>query len=279
MPSIDPRVVATVTLLCVLGLVAIIGRRLVAQLDLRPEQRQRTRNMVRYGVFLTSLISMVVVWVDVVNDAALLASGFAVALVLFNKDLILNLLGWWQKTASGAYRIGDRVRVGRFRGDVLDYGILSTTLMQVDAEATHGMRTGNVVVLPNMMLLTEPVINETLVLAYEWKEYRFVVDASSRVAAERVILEAAQQCLGPYEEEVRDSLQKMSQAFAFRAIAVKPRVFVEASASGEVVLTLRLATPARALRETQDALNRAFLEWREGERGGDERQQVAPEDD
>ena len=260
----DPRLVATGALLAAVVVLILVGRRLLGRLDLTPEQRQRTRNVMRYGVLVLLVASLITVWADVVSEAALVASGFAVALVLFHKDLILNVLGWWQKTMSGAYRIGDRVRIGDLRGDVLDYGVLSTTLMAVDPDATHGMRTGNVLIVPNMKLLTDPVLNETLVLGFEWKEYRFTVPAAQRAAAEAALLNAAQDVLCEYESEVTASLEKMSAQFAFHPIDPRPRVFVELAQDSKVTLTLRLATPARALRVTQDALNRRFIEWQQG---------------
>jgi small-conductance mechanosensitive channel len=261
----DPRIIASAAVVLGAAILGLLGRRLVSGLDLGPEQRQRTRLVMRYVLIAAILASLLTVWADLVSRAALVASGFAVALVLFHKDLILNILGWWQKTASGAYRIGDRVRIGRFRGDVLDYGVLSTTLMEVDPEATHGMRTGNVVTVPNMLLLTEPVVNETLVLGYEWKEYRFTVAASRRLEAEEALLRSAEKLMEPYREDVEAALEQMSRQFAFQSIAVPPQVFVEVRASDEVILTLRLATPARALRTTQDALTRVFLDWRDDE--------------
>lgn len=222
----DPQLIATTILLAMIVLVSIVGRRVVAGLDLRPEQRQRTRVVLRYSLSLALFLGLMTVWADAVSEAALVASGFAVAIVLFNKDLILNILGWWQKTITGAYRIGDRIRIGQFRGDVLDYGVLSTTLMEVDPKADHGMRTGNVVTMPNMVLLTEPVVNETLVLGFEWKEYRFTVPMEQRNQAEATLLEAAREQLSSYRTEVETALEKMANHYAFHPIDVEPRIFV-----------------------------------------------------
>jgi len=112
------------------------------------------------------------VWAAQIQSAAMVASGFAVAIVLFNKDIILSALGWWMKMASGAYRIGDRVRIGEYRGDVIDYGVLSTTLMAVDTGADHGMRTGNVITIPNALMLTFAVVNETRIWVLSGKRWR-----------------------------------------------------------------------------------------------------------
>jgi small-conductance mechanosensitive channel len=261
---IDPRLAASFALIGVLLAVSLLGRRLVARLDLSPEQRQRTRNVLRYVLMMVLVIGLITAWADVVTEAALVASGFAVALVLFHKDLIVNVLGWWQKTMSGAFRIGDRVRIGNLRGDVLDYGLLSTSLMEVDPDATHGMRTGNVLTVPNVKLLTEPVLNETLGLGFEWKEFRFVVAAAECEAAEAALLSAAEAQLAPYRQEVEQALERMSEQLVFFPIEVAPRVFLETTDGDQVVLTLRLVTPSRSLRITQDALTRSFLEWKSG---------------
>lgn len=261
---IDPRLIATGAVIGAVLVTSLLGRRLVARLDLGPAQRQRTRNVLRYGLLLALIVGLFTVWADVVTEAALVASGFAVALVLFHKDLILNVLGWWQKTISGSFRIGDRVRIGNLRGDVLDYGVLCTTLMEVDPEATHGMRTGNVLMVPNMKLLSEPVLNETLVIGFEWKEFPFTVAASERESMEAALLAAGEEILGPYRSEVEAALEQMSAQYAFHPIEVAPRVYMEAADGDAITLTLRLATPARSLRVTQDAITRRILQWRQG---------------
>ena len=107
------------------------------------------------------------------------------------------------------------------------------------------------------------MINETLVLGFEWKEYRFSVSEMLRTEAEAILLAAARERLAVYREQVADSMTRMTEQFAFHPIDIEPRVFVELSEKGTVGLTLRLATPARELRVTQNALNRAFLAWAE----------------
>ena len=169
----DPKLLMTFIVVVIAALAALILGRAVARLELTPEQRTRTQNVVRYSLGLLTLLVCTVVWANEIQEAAIVASGLAVAIVLFNKELILSALGWWLKTVSGAYRIGDRVRVGDVRGDVIDYGVLFTTLMQVDSSSEHGMRTGNVVTIPNALLLSEAVVNETRILDFEWKDIHF----------------------------------------------------------------------------------------------------------
>ena len=260
----DPKIVISVVLVAVLLLVGLMARATVRRMDLSPEQRRRTKNMILYGIFVIIAAGLTITWAEQLAEAAIVASGFAVALVLFHKELVLNVLGWWIKTMGSSFRIGDRIRVGTMRGDVIDYGVLTTTLMEVEHTAEHGMRTGNVICIPNAHLLTEPVVNETRILNFEWKEVAFDLNAAEDWrAAEAMVMREAQSLVAEYRAEVERELSQMSETFAFHAIRVDPFVFVKSAPDGGVRLWVRLAVPSRRIFEIADRLNRAMIEWRQ----------------
>ena len=259
----DPKIIISACLFVVAVVLGMSARFAVRRMDLTPEQRRRTKNMVVYGLLIVLAAGLTITWAEQLAAAAIVASGFAVALVLFHKELILNVLGWWVKTMGGAFRIGDRIRVGDFRGDVIDYGVLTTTLMEVEADADHGMRTGNVICVPNAQLLTAPIINETRILNYEWKEVTFELAAGEDWrGAEQVLSDEAQAIVSEYEDELHRELAEMSSRFAFHAIQSAPHVFVKSLPDGGVKVWVRVALPARRIAELADRLNRAFLDWR-----------------
>ena len=260
----DPKFAISAVLVVVLFLVGATARAAVRRMDLSPEQRRRTKNMILYGVVIALAAALTITWAEQLAEAAIVASGFAVALVLFHKELVLNVLGWWVKTMGGSFRIGDRIRVGATRGDVIDYGVLTTTLMEVEASAEHGMRTGNVICIPNAHLLTEPVVNETRILNYEWKEVAFELTASEDWrAAEAMLRREAQSLVAEYRADVDRELAQMGEMFAFHPIRVEPAVFVKSAADGGVRLWVRLAVPSRRIFEIADRLNRAMVDWRQ----------------
>lgn len=254
-----------ISLLIAVGLAfsGLIARSGIRRMDLSPEQRRRTKNMVIYALCILLGVGMAVTWAEELAAATIVASGFAVALVLLHKELVLNVMGWWVKTMGNAFRIGDRVRVGDVRGDVIDYGILTTTLMEVGTDADHGMRTGNLVTLPNAALLAEPLLNETRVLAFEWKEFTFSLlpDEDWR-EAESILSVAATEMVSNYRDEVVTQLSKMADQFAFHPIDVKPYVFLRSMPDGGIQLWVRVAVPTREIALMEDHLTRIFLKWR-----------------
>jgi len=256
----DPKIIVSIALWALIGVLALMGRGAVRTLDLSPEQRRRTKNVLRYVLFLVVFVGMAIIWASELQSAAIVASGFAVAIVLFNKDLILSVLGWWLKTASGSYRIGDRIRVGDWRGDVIDYGVLSTTLMEVETEAPHGMRTGNVITLPNALLLTEPVVNETRILGFEWREILFSIGADEDWRqAETVLRTEAEAIVSNYQDTLDVQLAEMTDRFAFHPIQSQPAVLLRSEKDGKIILKVRMPMPAREIAVLADRMHRAFL--------------------
>ena len=75
---LETRLIISGALVLSIVIFGLIGRRLVLRLDLSPEQRQRTRTVLRHSLFIILVGGLLVVWADLANQAALVASGFAV---------------------------------------------------------------------------------------------------------------------------------------------------------------------------------------------------------
>jgi small-conductance mechanosensitive channel len=74
------------------------------------------------------------------------------------------------------YRIGDRIRIGDVRGDVIDVGYLDTSLWEFGEYLSSDHPTGRVIRLPNSMVFGQPVINYSWPLfPYIWNEIKFHV--------------------------------------------------------------------------------------------------------
>ena len=256
---VDPKLLASGAVVLLTIVLALSTRSAIQRMDLSPEQRRRTKNVVRYALVLFVLVGLSVVWAAELQSVAIVASGFAVAIVLFNKDIILSILGWWMKTASGAYRIGDRIRVGDWRGDV----IVRRALHDAHGGRHRGaswLRTGNIVTFPNALMLTEPVINETRVLDFEWREINFTIPAGEDwVGAEARLQAGASVIVDEYKERLEERLAAMSERFAFHPITTRPAVLVGRQGDGSVLLKVRMPMPARQIAVTADRLHRAFL--------------------
>jgi small-conductance mechanosensitive channel len=230
-------------------------------LEIGPKQRRRVRRVSQYAIVLALLVVMVVVWAEQLRVGAFVLSAFAVAIVLATKETLLCFQGWWLKIAGGHYRIGDRVQIGQWKGDVVDYGLLTTTLLEVSTGANQEFRSGGTVTIPNSLLLSEPVRNETRSLPYTWHTVTIHVPAGEdwRVR-ERLLLDCARQEWTQYAERAREEVDRLEDDIAQPAGGDEPQVFVSQSADGLVELRLRIGVPVGETASADDRIVRAYLD-------------------
>lgn len=251
-----------ITLICLVGVVfmlfvAPLG---VNRLGVTPAQRRRAKKAIRYLTFIMSLAILTVVWADELKEGALVLSAFAVAIVLANKEVIMCVTGWWLKLAGNQFRVGDRIQVGPHKGDVVDYGLLTTTLMEVEVEQGSEQRSGSVVILPNSIYLSSPVRNETKAFSAHWHTIRVAVkEGGDWRKAEISLLECGQKEWARMKDEINREEQSLDEHFELEQKEGEPRVYVTQKDDGRIQLDLRIALPVRDQREVEDRILRNYL--------------------
>lgn len=207
------------------------------------------------GVFLLGLL---VVWASEIQSFAISVVAIAAALVLATKELILCVSGAVLRAGSGAFSVGDRVELGAARGDVIDISLLSTTLLEV---GPGHQRTGRAVTVPNSMLLSAPVVNETFMDQYVVHVVKVPIDPERDEweAAERALLAAGRDASAEHLEPARRFMDALSKRHGLPNLSVEPRVQVHVAGPREVHLLLRVPAPVRERGRVEQAVLRSYL--------------------
>jgi small-conductance mechanosensitive channel len=188
--------------------------------------------------------------------------AFAVAAVIATKELILCASGSLVRASGNAYGIGDRVEIAGSRGEVVDLSILTTTLLEMGPAPMHQF-TGRTVVIPNSVLLSHAVVNESYDDKVDLHIIRVPLDEGEDWEhAERLLLEAARIECGSFIEEARTHLRRVEARRGVEAPSVDPRVTVQLPDPGQITLLLRVATPARRKGRVEQAVLRRYLRSR-----------------
>ena len=259
MSSIELQVVLTCGAFLAIALLLGFTRGAVAKLPVHTNQIRKAQKAISYGGAALFVTLSIVIWADEIREAALVLSAFAVAIVLSTKELIMCVTGWWLKLAGGHFRIGDRVQIGSTTGDVLDYGLLTIALLEVDASSPRQQRTGGVITLPNSTLLTQSVTNQTFALSFRWHSVHIVVGEDEEwQEVEKFLLAAGDVAWKRYEEDASRELQALSDEFAVPLEQRRPRAFLGHDTSGKVTLDLRIGLPVREGDQVEDQILRTF---------------------
>lgn len=249
----------------VLALLAVMAVRAVLAGAIRrrvsaPELRRRWLASIRNALFVLFALALVSIWAETIQTFAVSVIAVAVALVIATKELSMCLLGSIVRLAGDSYAIGDRVEIGKHRGDVVDHNLLTTTLLELGTDTASQQHTGRTLTLPNSLLLTMPVTKESSANPYSL--HLFVVPVYRDGALQdhvRTLLDAANAVCAPFMEDVRHHWARLASVHDVTASSPEPHVAVELSIPDQVDLTVRIPSPIGRQAELQEAILRRFL--------------------
>ena len=130
----DPTVGKLVTVSVGVIIVYVVARvlmRTVAGRIKDSDTRYRARKAISFLSFLAGALLVAAVLSDQLGSftVALGVAGAGIAFAL--QEVIASVAGWVAVSFARFYRTGDRVQLGGIKGDVIDIGVLRTTLMEV----------------------------------------------------------------------------------------------------------------------------------------------------
>ncbi|MFC6771946.1 mechanosensitive ion channel family protein [Halorubrum pallidum] len=145
--------------LCVLSGAYLLAVRLVWR-STNKRRAHNTRNLLRLAFGLVGIVATLAVvtanWLGLLFSLGVV--GFAVTFAL--QQPLLSLIAWVYIAAKQPYGVGDRVRIGDAKGDVIEVDFLVTTLWEINGElVTTNQPSGRVVTVPNSVVLSSNVVN------------------------------------------------------------------------------------------------------------------------
>lgn len=256
------KLVVTLVLLVSLLAFRFAALRAIQTAQLPSSQMRRrwiviTRNLsVLLFMFFT-----IIVWAAELKTFALSLVAVAAAIVIATKELLLCISGSILRSSSDIYSIGDRIEIDDLRGDVVDFTLFTTTLLEVGPGDTSHQHTGRAVVIPNSLLLSHPVVNETYTDDYVLHTLTVPLRSEDDWhRAERSLLEAAEQECTPFMADAKKHFERINRETGLEAPKTDPRVSVQVPEPGRIDLLLRVPVPARRKGRVEQAILRRFLD-------------------
>src|ERR1700733_10771844 len=115
----------------------------------RADARYKVRKFIVFSGYLSILLFLAFVFEDRLSRLSfalgVVGAGVAVAL----QDVLASFAGAFSIGFSKLYAVGDRVQIGETRGDVIDIGLLRTTLLEGRCGRSGELENGRLVRIPN----------------------------------------------------------------------------------------------------------------------------------
>ncbi len=238
-PVLRGRVAETIAV--VLGLMFVrwvLFRFAVPQVD-DANIRFRIRKVITYILVVTGLLLAARAWSDGLAQVGaffgIVTAGLAIAL---NQPLT-NLAGWLFILWRRPFRIGDRIQVEQYLGDVTDVRLFQFTILEIGNWVNADQHTGRVIHLPNGLVFTKAQANYSTASGLLWNELATTVTFESDWQLAKQLL---QEIITRQTLQVRDKTMRTPPPGGGHHVAVwlegDPGVITSVADSG-VVLTMR----------------------------------------
>ena len=188
----DPLIIQLI--IAAAGLVVI---RLLAALLVRWAGRFVKDNQARYRIrkvsglisYLVIILFLAVVFRERLGGVAIALGVAGVGIAFALQEVVTSIAGWAAINFANFYKTGDRIQLGGIKGDVIDIGILRTTLMELGEWVKSDLYTGRIVRIANSFVFKEPVFNYSGDFPFLWDEITVPVTYASDHRLAREILE------------------------------------------------------------------------------------------
>lgn len=114
-------------------------------------------------------------------------AGAGIAFAL--KEVIASYAGWLAIMFGNFHKTGDRVPLGRVKDDVMDIGVLRTTIMETGQWVDGDLYSGRIMLIANSYIFKEPVFNYSGDFPFLWDEIKIPIQFGSNYEkAKQIIL-------------------------------------------------------------------------------------------
>lgn len=189
------------------------------------ENWYRARKAVNILGYITAVIFLAVLYSDMIGGITVVL-GMASAGIAFSlREVIISIAGWLTILAGGMFKSGDRVELGGVTGDVIDLGILRTTIMETGQWVDGDLYNGRIVKVANSFVFQKPVYNYSTDFPFLWDEIKIPVKfGSDYKLARHIINQAAENTVGNYAEETQQHWDTMVRKFRIENATTRPMV-------------------------------------------------------
>lgn len=236
----------------------IVRRQVNSQID-DVNRRHILRKWISYGYIVLVMAFGVALFADFLSGLgtvlAVLFAGIAIAL----QDVLKSVVGWLYLSSRSGIEVGSRVEVNGITGDVIDIGVLKTTMLEIGNLVYGRQASGRLVTVPNYMMLADSVLFSGIDNPFVWQEIQVVVTYESDwERAETIMRSAAEDLHAEVAPELDQGFRRLERRYAFKYGALTPIVYVTMGRSG-VELTLRYLIHVRRWRGSEDRVSRQVL--------------------
>lgn len=237
--------------------------------------KQKTAFWTRQGIslvtFLFAILGFCSIWFDnparLATGVGLVSAGLAFAL----QKVVTSFAGYFVILRGKTFNVGDRIKMGPVRGDVIALNFIQTVIMEmgeppaVQAEdpgmwVQSRQYSGRIVTVSNAQIFDDPVYNFSRDFEYIWEEMHFPISfRDDRRKAEAILLDVINRHTAEIVKLAEPQIERLKEQFFIESAELKPRSYMSIT-DNWVEFAVRFIVPVRNIRSVKDAISRDIMD-------------------
>ena len=258
-PVLGRLITAVLAIVAVIVLIRFFHRTFSRHIQ-DANSRYRARKFATFIGYIIGILLLAAIFSDKLGGLHI-AFGVAGAGIAFAlQEVIMSIAGWFMITFSHFYKTGDRVRLGGITGDVIDIGLLRTTLMETGDWVCGDLYNGRVVRVANSFVFKDPVFNYSGDFPFLWDEITVPIKYGSDYQfAQELLQKTVEEVVGEYAQSVQKAWKEMVKKFKIEPERLEPLVTLTANENW-MTFTVRYVVDYKKRRTAQNRLFIRILE-------------------
>ncbi|MBC5838880.1 mechanosensitive ion channel family protein [Flavobacterium muglaense] len=265
-PTVGKIVTFLVGVALIWTLIKVLQKRLFVKIQ-NNDNRYKAKKLSSFIGYLLTIVFLTVVFSDKLGGftVALGVAGAGIAFAL--QEVIASFAGWLAIMFGGFYDTGDRVQLGGIKGDVMDIGVLRTTIMETGQWVDGDLYNGRIVLIANSYVFKEPVFNYSGDFPFLWDEIKIPIQYGSNYdMAKELILNIGIEVAGDLTNTSKEKWHSLQNKYRLEDAQTEPMISLVAN-DNWAEYTLRYVVGYKKRRATKTALFTKILTQIEASNG------------
>lgn len=223
------------------------------------QAKYRIRKAVGFLGFIATIVMVLIIF-EVKLTGVSVALGVAGAGIAFAlQEVIVSIAGYISIQTGHFFSVGDRVMLAGIKGDVVDIGVLRTTMMEVGDWVNGDLYNGKMVRIANSFVYKDPVFNYSGDFPFLWDEIQVPVKTISDFEyTERIFTEILEELVGEYAKGADITWKRLLDRYRLEDASVAPMVTISFDENW-LTFTLRYVVDFQRRRSTKHQISKAIL--------------------
>ena len=258
-PIVGKLAAAVITVIVVFTVVRY-SQRVLGHYVEDAQRRYRLRKLITFFGYVLAIFLLSIVYSDKLSGLTVLLGVLGAGVAFALQEIIVSLAGWIALSVGRLYDVGDRVQLGGIRGDVIDIGVLRTTLMECGGWISGDQYSGRIVRVGNSFIFKEPVFNYSSDFPFLWDEITVPIRfGSDYELARKLFLQVLDEVTGEHARRLQGDWRKMTDKYLIENAQLQPMVTLKIT-NDWVEFVLRYVVDYKKRRSTKDRISSKALD-------------------